>query len=205
MNARLTLSALCAALCLAIGAPAARAAGTQVLVEDFEDAFPAWEGRWFKQNSNAMNYICLYPAAGGCSFRLVPDGLAIWTPDAVSNQPLNVRFNDAFGHSIVHLEFDVAAVFTDPLNVYDSAGQLIFSQIMNPTAGLFSDPGIYEHFAISSTTGVGRIEFAGSAAGNIVIDNIAATVTAVPEPASWALALAGVAVLGQVARRRRSS
>lgn len=44
---------------------------------------------------------------------------------------------------------------------------------------------------------------ANTGSGGPVVDNIALTVTAVPEPAEWAMMMAGLGVIGVIAARRR--
>jgi hypothetical protein len=165
--------------------------------ETFEDPFPAWESDWFGTLSNARNFYC---GTLGCSVRgNNPDGLWITTAGQAS-APVTVIFDSAFAASLVSFQIDVAGATATTLTATDKNGVEIFSQDVVLTGGYGSDPGVYETYTITSSNGIGGFSFSGSASGNTSIDNLIATT--VPEPASVALMLAGLAAVGAAARRQ---
>ena len=176
-------------------------AQAQVYTEDFEGAFPAWESGWFGTLSNARNVYC--DGALGCTNRgNNPDGLWIISTDGQS-APVTVSFDTAFGASLTSFKLDVAAVSNYTLSALDKDGVEIFSQQIEPTFGYDTDPGVYASYTINSANGIRSFAFSDGAAGNTSIDNLVAT-SAVPEPTSMALMLAGlVGLAGLTARARR--
>jgi hypothetical protein len=187
-------------LALAAGAMAS-AHATTTLTERFEGSFPAWESGWFGIHSDAANYYC--PARGCADRGNNPDGLWLRGTDATQNAEIEVTFDTAFGASMSSLSFDVAGFAPTTLRAYDSNGAQIFEQAVDLTRGAFTDPGVYARYDIASTTGISRFTFDGGAAGNTSIDNINVSTSAVPEPASIALMLGGLGLLGGLARARR--
>ena len=173
-------------------------ARADVLTENFEGAFPAWESGWFGTQSNARNVYC---GTLGCSDRgNNPDGL--WIANA------DIAFDAAFGATLTSFSLGVAGFSETSLQAFDSANQLIFNQDVTLTRGAFTDPGVYANFTITSTTGISHLLFTGGGVvGNTSIDNLSAVTAtaAIPEPQTYALMLAGLGVLGFVARRRRAA
>jgi len=91
------------------------------------------------------------------------------------------------------------------ISVFDLGGQLVGSTTLTPTPGQFVG---WQHEA-----GIGRVHFSGGSgdALGVRMDNVtfgagaAAPVTTTPEPATFALVGGGLALVGAVARRRRSA
>ena len=91
------------------------------------------------------------------------------------------------------------------ISVFDLGGQLVGSTTLTPTPGQFVG---WQHEA-----GIGRVHFSGGSgdALGVRMDNVtfgagaAAPVTTTPEPATFALLGGGLALVGAVARRRRSA
>ena len=171
-------------------------ARADVLHEDFEGTFPAWESGWFGVHSDATNYYC--GLNRGCTDRgNNPDGL--WIGQA------NINFDAAFGVSLTSFSISIAGYQTTSLRAFDSANKLIFDQNVVLTEGAYTDPGVYSTYTINSTAGISHFMFTGSSiVGNTSIDNLVAVTAAVPEPETYALLLAGLGVLGFVARRRQA-
>jgi hypothetical protein len=173
---------------LAVAAPLSQAAQ---YVEDFEAPFPNWESGWLGSNSNLTNYYGLHAGRGNN-----PDGL--WFGET------SIAFNTAFGSSIQSLSFDIASWVSGSIKFYDMSNNLISTQLFTPTQGAFSDPGIYQHFSVNTSTGLSHFDFIGnSITGNTSIDNVTVNIAAVPEPETYALMSAGLGVLAAVARRRQ--
>ena len=70
------------------------------------------------------------------------------------------------------------------------------------TSGNVTDLFVYSYFCNGSTGSCGAFR---TDLGQFALDNIALDVTPVPEPAEWALMLAGLTAVAGVARRRRSA
>lgn len=183
-------------LALAVGiAFSAHAAQAATYVEDFEASFPTWESGWLGANSNLTNYYGVGQGRGNN-----PDGLWIGVQ--------SIQFNAGFGASISSLSFDLASYVNGTINVYDMANTLIASSSFTSNFGAYTDPGTYDHFSYTSGNGVSRFDFVGNnILGNTSIDNVTinGAVTAVPEPESLAMLLAGLGLMGAVVRQRKTN
>jgi hypothetical protein len=203
MNRRRVQPVLAACL---IGLAGLGSAQADTLTEDFEAAFPAWESGWFGVHSDARNYYC--DGTRGCAFRgNNPDGLWLAGSTAPGADPvlILVSFDPTFAGSLLSLTIDVAGYSASNLTATDKNGVVIFNQTVATTAGATTDPGIYTTYTITSNNGIGSFGFTGLAAGFTSIDNLVATTAPIPEPASVALMLAGLAAVGAAARRHKSS
>lgn len=175
-----------------------------IFTEGFDAPFPAWESGWFGVNSDARNYNC--GGALGCASRgNNPDGLWVASVGGGASVPIAVNFNSSFGTGITSLTLDVAGHQPTTLSVFDMDGLSIFSQAVTLTSGAFTDPGTYSQYTIDSTNGISRFAFSGFAAGNTSIDNLVVNTVAnpIPEPEIYAMLVAGLGVMGFVARRRK--
>jgi hypothetical protein len=195
MNTIRILSACAAALALSAGAQAA------TYTEDFEADFPAWESGWFGTQSNARNYYCF--GALNCATRgNNPDGLWISNDAGGSSSPVSITFAAGFAAGMTSLHLDVAGYAPTTLSAWDKDGNTIFSQAVSLTSGAYSDPGSYAGYTITSANGIGGFAFSGAASGNTSIDNLNVLTSAVPEPQTALLMLAGMLAVGAVKRRR---
>lgn len=191
---------------IALAAASIGSAQAAMLTEDFEAPFPAWESNWFGTRSTGRNVYC--GGALGCATRgNNPDGLWISDPVGGSSAPVEVNFDAAFGASLTSFRLDIAGYSPTTLEAFDSTNTLIFSQNVTLTAGAFTDPGTYANYTITSTTGISRFTFSGSAKGNTSIDNLVAITdtgnSTVPEPST--IALVGLSMFGLMLARRRMS
>ncbi len=199
MNLRTIKFTLAAGL---LGLATAGATQAATFIEDFEAPFPAWESGWFGTNSDAKNYYC--GVASGCNDRgNNPDGLWLLGAGGVQGGEIVVTFNAGFGANLTSFKLDVAGYSPTRLTALDSGGAVIFDQAVTLTFGAETNPGAYASYTITSTTGISSFKFSGAAAGNTSVDNLVATV--VPEPASVALMLAGLAAVGAAARRNANA
>jgi hypothetical protein len=167
--------------------------------EAFEDTFPTWESGWLGTNSNLQNY---YGVGGGRGNN--PDGLWIQDGLNLSNSTV-ITFGSAFGQSLTSLSFDIATWVDLNVEIFDSAGVTLGSWSMVPNYGGYTDPGTYQNFSATSTTGIGGFRFIGSSIeGNTSIDNVVASTSSesVPDTASTALMLV-FGVVGIASFRRR--
>lgn len=164
-------------------------------VENFETSFPTWETGWLGTNSNLKNYYGVGTGRGNN-----PDGL--W----IGNTP--IIFNSSFGALITSFSIDVASWSSTPFNVYDMQNRIIFSSMVIPNYGAFTDPGTYQHFAVTSTTGISKFEFSGyPVVGWLSIDNVFVSTNdtaPVPEPGTMMLLGLGMFGLAIYGKRRKS-
>jgi hypothetical protein len=180
------------AIALALGS-----AQAATYTEDFEGAFPAWESSWLGTQSTLRNYYC--GGALGCGSRgNNPDGLWFISDSGGSS----ISFDSAFGAALTSLHLDVAGYASTTLTAWDKDGNTIFSQDVALTFGAYSDPGTYTGYTITSANGIGGFAFSGNSLGNTSIDNVVALTSAVPEPQTALLMLAGVLAVGAAKRRR---
>jgi len=183
---------------LLLGIPAVGSA--QMYTEDFNAPGAAWESGWLGQNSNLRNFYC--GTTPNCEDRgNQPQGL--WPTQNVGNTRILVNFLPAFGASITNFGIDIGSFTAVTFSVYDMNNTSIFFASV-PTLASFVNG---TSFSVASTNGVSGFSIDGSnVGGNNWIDNVTvnANLSQVPEPASIALLGAGLAVVGAVARRKRS-
>ena len=200
---KIRFSAIVGAIALIAGSVGSAQAA--VLTEDFEGQFPAWESNWFGTMSTARNYYC--NGALDCDTRgNNPDGLWISDTSGGSGSSADVVFDAGFGASLTSLKLDVAGYQPTTLQAYDMANVLIFSQEVTLTHGAFTDPGVYATYTINSSNGISHFTFSGGAKGNTSLDNLEAVTgtPAVPEPETYAMMLAGLGLMGYIAKRRKA-
>lgn len=90
--------------------------------------------------------------------------------------------------------------------VYTSEVDTIVVQAFDAANNLLGSVTSSDEFISLSFTGMARITFDDFTAGDgYVLDDLQYTVTAVPEPATWALMLVGLGSLVSIYRRKRTS
>ena len=103
------------------------------------------------------------------------------------------------------------------LEVFDKNGNTLFGTVLpvvpqDPSADNGSNNGFdfadskYTRYSVDLTNGIGgfRILPFGSE-GNVSIDDLSATIAAVPEPSTWAMMILGFAGVGYLTYRRRKT
>jgi len=196
----------------AVTAPAQAA----VYTETFDDAnFNAWKSGWFGQNSNAQ---IRDPWATDRGNNVT--GLTVFDGDPYDGNQIKISFDAAFGASITNFTFDVlnyASGIEQRLYVYDIDGVAILDAVLavvaqDPAADNGSNNGYdfaqskYTSYSVTSTNGISGF-YVGpfGAEGNLSIDNLQVTTAAsaaVPEPATWAMMIGGLGLVGASLRRR---
>ena len=162
---------------------AADPARAGMLKEDFDAPFPAWESSWFHKLSDAHNlcefWYCVDGQGGvnppGNQYRgNNPDGLWLTNDTNTSSMPITITFDATFAAKLEWLSIDVASYLDTTLLAWDADGHLIESQVVTPTFGGTSMPGVYETHVIRSSRGISSFQFTGAAGGNLSIDNVVA-------------------------------
>jgi hypothetical protein len=194
---------------------AAGSAHAAVLTESFDSPnFADWQSRWFGQNSNAKP-IFSNPNDRGNNVT----GLTIYDGNRDDGNAVRIFFNAAFAATITNFSFDMlnyTSGLDQLLEVFDKDGNKLFGTVLpvvpqDPSADNGSNNGFdfadskYTRYSVDSTNGIGgfRILPFGSE-GNVSIDDLSATIAAVPEPSTWAMMILGFAGVGYVAYRRRN-
>ncbi len=179
-------------------------AGT-TLTEDFNAPFPAWQSGWLGVNSNLVNYYVTCCSDPDTYRGNNPDGL--WLADSLTPNggDVTISFLPSFGSTLTSLSIDIAGYVPAQFEILDSADNVLLSDALTLTEGAFTDPGVYAHYSVTSTTGIGGFAFLGSGIeGNTSIDNVVVNQagSAVPEPTTWGLIGAGLVALAGIGRRR---
>ena len=197
---------------IALGAGTSAIAST-TYVETFNEPFAGWENRFLGTLSNAQNYYRTEPSGAPADFRGGnSDGL--WVSDGDNYTyggdygNVLIRFDTDFGARITDFSLDVSSLLGSSvaatLIFRDKDGAALASYILpEGTLSPSGNPGSYLNYAVSSTNGISGFDLIGFAQGNVSIDNV--SVTAVPEPAAWAMMVGGFGMIGAAMRRRQRS
>lgn len=170
-----------------------------VLTEAFDAPFGAWEERWFGQNSNATRFF-FDPNERGNNVT----GLTIFDGNLDDGRAARIFFDAGFAGKIRNFSFDILSYNVQTLDVFDLDGTSLLNVTLTATDGPPFDfaQSNYTRFSVDSANGIGGFSLLPfGAEGNVSIDNL--SVTAVPEPTSWAMLVAGFGALGAAMRRRR--
>lgn len=192
-----TLGFVCAAGC----------AHAAVLTESFDSPnFADWQSGWFGQNSNAKPFSS-NPNDRGNNVT----GLTIFDGNIDDGRAVRIFFNDAFAATITNFSFDVlnyASGLDQQLEVFDKNGNTLFGTVLpvvpSPNNNFDFADSKYTRYSVDSTNGIGGFRILPfGAEGNVSIDDLSATIAAVPEPSTWAMMILGFAGVSFVAYRRR--
>jgi hypothetical protein len=207
--------------CAAFGATAARAAGTEVLNEGFGDVagLAGWTqvnqstpagNAWFQGNAG------LFPAQAGAadSYAAANFLSAAGAGGSVDNWLITPTLNLS-GTTVLSFftrTYEApGAAFNDVLEVRFSSGAGAdpsgFGTLLATVGGAASYPNDWQQFSASvSASGSGRFAFryvgAADTLNYVGLDTVS-VVTAVPEPAAWAMTTLGIGLLGLARRRSR--
>ncbi len=193
---------------------AAGSAHAAVLTESFDSPnFADWQSGWFGQNSNAKPFLG-NPNDRGNNVT----GLTIYDGNSDDGRAVGIFFNAAFAATITNFSFDMlnyTSGLDQLLEVFDKDGNTLFGTVLpvvaqDPSADNGSNNGYdfadskYTRYSVDSTNGIGgfRIRPFGSE-GNVSIDDLSATIAAVPEPSTWAMMILGFAGVAYMTYRRR--
>jgi hypothetical protein len=205
---RMTTLAAAAAAALMASGSVARAA---TLTEDFEAVpFSTWETNWFGVNSNAVNfYVMFFGPANHDNRGYNKDGIFLTDGNAGDDLTINIVFDAGFASTLTFFSIDVASYVTGgTLDFFDRAGAIISTQLVIPTSGADTEPGIYNTYFVNSSNGIGGFRFNTGdyeSEGNVSVDNLIARtdVSTVPVPAALPLLLSGLGVMGLLGWRRK--
>lgn len=113
-----------------------------------------------------------------------------------------ISFAPEAGKTVTLNSFDfgdyVDRNYGSSVKIYDGTGSLLLWD-----GGSFNPGVTATHFAPAISSANGLVLRWGPDGYDVGIDNISVSVTAVPEPGTWAMMLAGMGAIGTLARRRR--
>ena len=130
------------------------------------------------------------------------DGV-LWAQGGDTNSQARIELKPLNGDAVTLTHFDLGAWRYSTLNTTVNVFEAGTSNLLYTFAGAVGSGTTHTSFDInvSSTQGL-WLEWQDSAY-NVGIDNVTFSVGAVPEPATWAMMLAGLAGCAAFARRRR--
>lgn len=216
-----SLLAAAALACAALGATAAHAAGTEILNEGFDDVAGLGASGWAQVNQSVppgsawfQGNAGVFPAQSGAadSYAAASFLSAAGGTGSIDNW-LITPILDLSGPTVLSFYTrtpDVpGAAFSDLLEVRFSAGPgtdtIDFGTLLTTVGGTTAYPAGWQQFTVNiDTTSLGRFAFryVGSADTlNYVGLDTVSVVTAVPEPAAWAMTALGFSLLGFFKRR----
>jgi len=191
----------CALAALALACAASPASATYTLTESFDEPFAGWEDRWFGQMTNARNLNLYDSSDRGANLT----GLSITDGNIEDGRALNFTFNADIAPLITNFAFDLLGYNAQTMTIFDAAGATLITVDMLGVSGPpydFADSS-YTRYSINSATGIGGFTLSPfGSEGNYSIDDV--SITAVPEPAAWAMMIAGFGLVGMAMRRRRT-
>lgn len=203
----------------ALGAPAAHAAGIDVLAEGFDNValLPGWTqvnagvpagGAWFQGNAGVFG-----AQAGAADAYIAANFLGAGSGGSVDNWLITPTL-DLSGTSVLsfYTRHDAAPGFSDLLEVRFEAGTGTdpagFTTLLATVGGTSAYPADWQQFtATVANTGSGRFAFRYTGAADtldyIGLDTVS-VVTAVPEPAGWTMLALGLGLVMVLRTRSRA-
>lgn len=178
------------------------------LTENFDAVpFSGWQTRWFGENTNATPFLFDPNDRGNNG-----TGLTIFDGNLDDGRKPTILFDADFGARITNFSFDLLNYTTgleQVLSVFDIGGNLLKSFVLPVVATGPQGPfdfaqDDYTPYSVDSTNGIGSLSIGPfGSEGNVSIDNLSVTLTAIPEPATWAMMISGFGLAGASLRRRR--